>query len=331
MISTYGTNQTVAPYPEADTQLSWKISTLTAVLVSPIIAVLGLVGNILSIVAIVKSGWKKPSNVLLTCLCVADSLVLLSAFNVPRIVAFLSERETSYCNVWDFNESISYIFYVVTLALRFLFSYGVKLSSGIVTLITLERFIAVFFPLKLVSVITARRLFVAVLVLVIVWIPWPLYLLSHYTFVYSYYPEWKVYAGNALFNPNTLYTSLHLYAAIPLGLYVPFLIVTSGSILISTKLHFTLKKRKSMVLSSSNKESSKTTKILISVCAVFAITKAASVLEYLADLSDQSDDSRNTNIVLESVIFILDLLNSSSNFVVFVTINTNFKTLFKFR
>ncbi|KAK6978762.1 hypothetical protein BgiMline_019698 [Biomphalaria glabrata] len=327
-------NGTLQPLLIIDIPILYVINTFATVLVNPIIALFGITGNILSIVVLVKSGFSKPSNVLLSALCVADTFVLIASVNIPRFTSFLPGKKPNHITLWEYSETECYILYILTIIIHGFNVYGVKLSAAIVTLITLERFIAVFFPLKFAAIVTTKRAWLAVILAYVIWLPWPLYNFRFYRFSFQYFKFWDLYAGSILIYLDDLSVVTNLYVVIPLGLYMPFIVVTLGSLLIATKVKLTLAKRKSLISSASAKtkaSSSKTTRMLLTVCAVFSITKFASIIEYFADFVNQNEDynSRELALALSLAIYFLDNVCSASNFFIYVALNKKFRKLLK--
>ncbi|KAK0046712.1 neuropeptides capa receptor [Biomphalaria pfeifferi] len=324
-------NVTLQPLVIIDIPILYVVNTFATVLVNPIIALFGITGNILSIIVLVKSGFSKPSNVLLSALCVADTFVLIAALNIPRFTAFLPGKKPNHIALWEYSETECFILYVLTIIIHGFYIYGVKLSATIVTLITLERFIAVFFPLKFVSIVTTKRAWLSVILAYVIWLPWPLYNFALYQFSFQYFKYWDLYAGSILIYYDDLFVMTNLNVVIPLGLYMPFILVTLGSLLIATKVKVTLEKRQALVSAAAAKsaaKSSKTTRTLLTVCLVFSITKFASILEYFMDFVHQNGDyiaNRDRALALTLIIFFLDNVCSASNFFIYVALNKKFR------
>ncbi|KAI8750499.1 hypothetical protein BgiMline_019653 [Biomphalaria glabrata] len=328
-------NVTLQPMVIIDIPIFYAINTFATVLVNPIVALFGIPGNIISIVVLVKSGFSKPSNVLLSGLCVADTFVLIAALNIPRFTSFLPGKKPNHISLWEYSEQECFILYVLTIIIHGFNIYGVKLSATIVSLITLERFIAVFFPLKFASTVTTKRAWLVVILAYVIWLPWPLYNFAFYRFSFQYFKYWDLYAGSILIYYDNLFVMTNLNVVIPLGLYMPFIVVTVGSLLIATKVKVTLSKRKSLVSSVAGKaksKSPKTTRMLLTVCAMFSITKIASILENFIDFVHQNGaefSNRDLTLALFLTIYLLDNICSASNFFIYVALNKKFRNKFK--
>ncbi|KAK6969902.1 hypothetical protein BgiMline_025518 [Biomphalaria glabrata] len=302
------------------------------VLINPLIAIFGLIGNVISIRVLIKSGLEKSSNILLVSLCVADSFCLISAVNIANIISFLPGKRPTDFNMWEYSEQASYVLYILAIIFQICFFFGVPLSATIVTLITMERFVAVFYPLRFTSIVTKNRAWMAVAMSYILWIPYPVYISTFYRFLYREIIAWDLYVGNASFLPNDVIVFIELNLITPLGSYIPFILVTGGSLLIALRVKVTMKKRQTMVSASAKTSAkrSKTTTTLLTVCVVFSVTKFASVMAYVVEYTDQaSAEVVNLRLTLGIVTILLDMLNASSNFIIYIVCNKKFRTTVK--
>ena len=103
----------------------------------PIITIIGILGKSMSIIIINQKNFRKQSiSLILTCLAISDSMVLLLfVFNKKFMMEFLDRdaREIS-------QEGCVIFFWI--------FRTSKMTSSWFVVLISIERFIAVWFPFK---------------------------------------------------------------------------------------------------------------------------------------------------------------------------------------
>ncbi|KAI8777952.1 G-protein coupled receptor F59B2.13 [Biomphalaria glabrata] len=241
------------------------------------------------------------------------------------------KRPTDY-NMWEYSEQASYVLYILAIIFQICFFFGVPLSATIVTLITMERFVAVFYPLRFTSIVTKNRAWMAVAMSYILWIPYPVYISTFYRFLYREIIAWDLYVGNASFLPNDVIVFIELNLVTPLGSYIPFILVTGGSLLIALRVKVTMKKRQTMVSASAktSAKTSKTTTTLLTVCVVFSVTKFASVMAYVVDYTNQeSAEVVNLRLTLGIVTILLDILNASSNFIIYIVCNKKFRTTVK--
>lgn len=145
----YGCNNTTATDPI--TRGSHQVLVYAAlyrtisVVINVLIFVVGMVGNILVIVVVLRTrSMRTPTNCYLVSLAVTDCLVLLSA-TLPAI------PETFFqIDEWPFGR-------VLCSLLVFLQYLGVDTSSLSITAFTIERYVAVCHPLKSQTMCTVKR------------------------------------------------------------------------------------------------------------------------------------------------------------------------------
>ncbi|KAI8777953.1 histamine H2 receptor [Biomphalaria glabrata] len=302
----------------------------TAVLVHPLIAIAGLIGNILSVRMLIKSGLDKSSNILLLSLCVADSFCLISALNIPNIITFFPGKRPFGYNLWEYSMEASFILYVLAITFQICFFFGTQLSSTLVTLITVERFLAVFFPLHFKIIVTKKRTWLVVILSYILWLPYPVYLATCYRFFYFYYPMWDVYAGGPILIYNSVMDFIERNIVSPIAVYIPFMIVTVGSLLIAVRVRLTMVKRQAMVSSQRSLKTSRTTRTLLTVCVVFSVTKIVSLMSFFIDLTQSASDvDVYLRLYLGIIVSLIDYLNASSNFIIYLILNDRFRKIAK--
>lgn len=129
-----------------------------------LIFVIGFVGNVLVIVVVIRTkAMHTPTNCYLLSLAVADIIVLLSATlpSVPEPFFMIDE--------WPFGRTMCSI-------IVFLQYLGVNASSLSIGAFTVERYIAICYPMKAQTICTVRR---AKRIIVIIWtflllycVPW---------------------------------------------------------------------------------------------------------------------------------------------------------------
>ncbi|KAK6978721.1 hypothetical protein BgiMline_019656, partial [Biomphalaria glabrata] len=278
-------NQSVKVYIFIPIPVLNVVSTFIIALVNPVIALFGLIGTLLSIVVLVKSGLRKPSNILLAALCVTDVLVLVSMLNIPRLISYIPKKRQAYTSLCEYSETECRVLFVITIIFQFFYFLGSYVNSLLVPLITTERLIAVFCPLHFKTIVTRQRIWLCVLLSYIAWIPWSVYITTFYRFSYQYFFFWDLYAGTLSLSYDAITIFLNFNVVVPIGVYISFIFVATGSFLIAVRVRMKIRKRQSMTSSTtkSAKTSSRTTKMLFTVCAVYSVTKFTSILGYLTD------------------------------------------------
>ncbi|KAK0059440.1 G-protein coupled receptor [Biomphalaria pfeifferi] len=135
--------------------------------VQPIVGISGMVANILTFGMLIKSGLKKPSNIIIFGLTLADCFLVISPINVVEFTArFLHSKETANYFGWECSENLARFLFILNRVLTTLHYWGGFAGTSLPVMITMERFIAVFFPIKFASIVTSKKAF---LVVVSVW------------------------------------------------------------------------------------------------------------------------------------------------------------------
>lgn len=128
---------------------------LNMLLLSPVI-VFGLIGNCLSMLTWSRGCHRDTSTaVLLTALAVADTIVL----TIPALERWISK-------IFDFLIRHDSVFTCKTWA--FLSYFGPTVSSWIIVIVTAERFVSIWFPVKVRLVCTRYKVKMAMLVMCVI-------------------------------------------------------------------------------------------------------------------------------------------------------------------
>lgn len=118
---------------------------VVSVLVSSIIFIIGLIGNILVVIVVCRTkNMHTPTNCYLISLAIADSIVLISA-TLPSVPEPFFE-----VNEWPWGRPLCSI-------LVFLQYLGVDASSLSITAFTVERYFAICHPMKAQKMCTVKR------------------------------------------------------------------------------------------------------------------------------------------------------------------------------
>ncbi|XP_005104803.1 probable G-protein coupled receptor B0563.6 [Aplysia californica] len=303
--------------------------------VTPTISTLGVLGNVFSIIVLLKHGLHKCSNILLFCLAIGD-LVYLIAFNsVPKLLYELS----GVAFAWDYNEVTAHTLFVLYSIFHFL-DYAIGLSSlAIPMLITAERLVAVFLPMKFSRIITPARTWTAVGIICLFWIIVIFYSSLWSQFKYVFYPKLNISMGiiersDRYFQEQDVGDVLeemikYLTLKIPPGLTLV------GCVIIAVKIKMASAKRRKMTSNGAAREtkSNRTSKILLSVCAMYTVTCAiVSLPNYLPQYGYYTmtgDAPNNVGRIGYQFFNIVGCTNSSCNFIVYVGMNKNFRDTWK--
>ncbi|CAL1545704.1 unnamed protein product, partial [Lymnaea stagnalis] len=290
--------------------------------VIPPLSVFGFVGNIFCCKILVRSGMGKPSNIILFALAIADLCTV--QINVARILYTYapSVQGNQYGWMTDYNTAVCAYLYLV--AVTFIQNVGSYTSASFSVVITIERLIAVFLPLRFASIVSPARAWLVVSAVYLFWMPWCLFAATLYRFDYAMVPFYNTSVGRAkytdFFYANfDIITNLNFNIINTLSTAVPLVFVTVGCIIVSVKIKVNLRKRQKMTSSTKKTSSTHTTATLLVICFVFVFSHS---IVYLSDLiSNSLLDFRDTSSLLKTI-------NSSSNFIIYIILNPKFRKIF---
>lgn len=311
------------------------VSRFTEYTVIPVICIAGIMGNITSAIVIVKSGLRNPTNIFLFGLAVADVLCLIDVLNVQVYVY----RRIEYCSGWfdylPFPYEPAFAVWIFYVTFYIINSLGGRMSITVTVIITLERMVAVFFPLNFSRIITPTRAWQALTCATLFWLPWIIF----QGFWFKFYHIHLGNEGGDLYLGLTLTSDLfkrfdyfyfnstvinHLTHTIPL------ILVTAGSLAIGIKVRINNRKRQKIILTTHmERSSSRTTKTLLMVCLLFSITRFCYVIRDLPWFTGFDPVWKDVTL-LYSIIRerILDM-NSACNFFIYVVFNARFRKILK--
>lgn len=309
-----------------DSEIYPTIFKILVLVVTPTVSALGIVGNCFGVIVLLKQGLRKSSNILLVVLALSD-IVFLVSFNGERLILYhlidlQTFRELSDQTCGD----VMVIFYIC-----FYFDYSSgTISSTLPTLVTMERLVAVFFPLDFHRIVTTRRPWLIVSFMCLTWLAFLIYpsFFLRLRIVYSINNistaiidhQYRTGSNSAL----EILEHFLLYSAMTLS---PIL-TALGCLIISLKLRFETAKRKKMTAREIS--SNRTTLMLLAVCVMYVVTCAIMSLPiYLPNdiVSTAFTDGNpsNQSKVIHQTTNIIACINCSCNFVVYVCTNRKFR------
>ncbi|KAH9514052.1 hypothetical protein Btru_030082 [Bulinus truncatus] len=262
---------------------------------------------------------------------VIDITFLVSFNSVPKIV---------YEAVWN-HEYVGYsksscdvLFIFFTLFTLLDYTFGL-MGLTLPMLITAERLVVIFLPLNFDRIITPVRTWLALVGVAVYWSSIFLYSSFWQVLHYELDPITNTSMGiikrSDFFNDNPESVAAIQDVIIYSSMVVPPLFTVTGCVVISVKLQITSLKRKKMT--SKTRSNNRTTKTLLGVCAVYCVTAAVLSLplyipEYASySLTDESPS--NVGKLFYQLVNTVVCVNSSSNFVVYVALNKNFRDTLK--
>ncbi|KAH9504049.1 hypothetical protein Btru_067615 [Bulinus truncatus] len=212
-----------------------------------------------------------------------------------------------------------------------------SISLTLPVLITAERLIAVFLPLRFQQIVTSGRTWTAVIVVSVFWygffIHMTFYVLLDFELDQSLNLTVGVMKRSVYHNQNPVAVEILEEVMTYLVMKIPPVLTFVGCIIIGVKIKMASSERKKLTSKGGKGDlSTRTTKILMAVCAVYTV--ACSTLSLPTFIPQYmyytitSDAPSNLGRILYQVINIAQCINSSCNFIIYVVMNKNFRSTF---
>ncbi|KAH9508679.1 hypothetical protein Btru_049625 [Bulinus truncatus] len=294
--------------------------------VNPCLSVVGFCANMMSIAILRRSGLRKPSNILLFGLVIADTMVQFMTMNFAEILQYFGPnmQYPRLCG-WQYGNDINYFLLVSAISYTFFSQWGQYVNTTIPVFITLERFLAVFMPLTFKKIVTTKTASFSVIVSFLIWLPWSLYLMTAAE-VYVQLSKVMFYFINAA-DVDEVFNIFYVYVSDILSSWVPIALVVLGCVLIAVKVQITLQERQKLTSKKQEKVkwSSQTTRTLLTTCVVFSISHIIySFINYFIP----NTPTVGLHLMYEFMNMSL-LINASSNFFVYIASNRKLYIIFK--
>ncbi|KAK0049267.1 neuropeptides capa receptor [Biomphalaria pfeifferi] len=301
--------------------------------VTPAISVFGVIGNIFSVIILVKHGLHRCSNILLVSLAVNDISFLVGFNSVPKLLYEIVDRTEGF----HFGRGASFVLFAFY-QLCMVMDYGCgSVSLTLPVLITAERLIAVFFPLQFNQVVTTRRTWCAVIFISVFWYGFFIHMTFFVVLDFEMDNQLNVTVGlmkrSAYHNQNSVAVAILEEAMSYMTIQIPPLFTLAGCIVIGIKIRIAASQRSKLTSSGQKGElSNRTTKMLMAVCTMYtaacgAMSLSTFIPQYMY-YSITSDAPSNLGKVLYQVMNIALCLNSSCNFIIYVAMNKNFRSTY---
>ena len=319
-----------------------RIVTLTfAILLIPLVCLLGIIGNIFSLVVLFNQRMRNQTNSILAALCVSDIFFLI------HCLIFTGLNFYKKANPIDGEKLRAYVYPIFGV-------YGsvvtARITSSLTTLLCIERFVAVFLPMQARNICSKRNTRLAIIGIFVIT------LVSFIPFLMKYHAVSNEVGENLTFtsmNTTSFYeNNLNFYKVYGTVLniifrFAPLVIIPILNIIVIRVVHKTWKKRRSMStentdflrLSSRNgkhyssNDQNHITFMLLTVSFVFLICILPGALNSIAThvwcTYNRLGELRNLYMVISTVTFFLETFNSSVNFIIYMAISRKFRLLFK--
>ncbi|CAL1539690.1 unnamed protein product, partial [Lymnaea stagnalis] len=300
--------------------------------VFPSVCLLGFSGNILSFYVLLRCKLKRPSDIFLFALTVSDCLYLLYPLDATKLLIYFGSGVASIG--WAFPEKVAHALFVINLISETFANLGAYTTTTLAVAITVERCLAVFFPLKFKHLVTPKRAWITVLCVFLFWSPWCL----NAAFLASfYYVRLNGASAVGLALPSPYYNrNVHVITVFDkfvfsaLSYWIPVILVTTGSILVGVKVKTAHRKRRELASSSSaealSRSMKRTTRTLLSVSMIFAVLYGYGSLADVIRSETVSSEDLLGGILLETRNLAFHI-NSSSNFLVYLLTNRKFRAI----
>lgn len=289
----------------------------------PVIAVIGIVGNSLSLYILQKFPTKHAFTTYVKVLTGIDTALLFISLlrSLFKLFQLLDIKHAAKI------ETYGNYFCGILLG-----GFLQRLSSTFITVISLERCLAVFFPfrirtmfieakpMKIIAILICFHLVLKVPAIIIVEVKEVRTLENTTLFVIS-----RTKAASQ----QPALTMAYLFATAIVGLALPlcFVLVTTFCIIIRIRLHQTKKIIKYKVCKGSL-ETERMTMTLIILVIFFSVTSVPAVFIYIWSAIDRSVENTFLRLFFVDINIITICLNSGSDFIVYCLASKSFRTLF---
>ncbi|KAK3788508.1 hypothetical protein RRG08_053135 [Elysia crispata] len=300
-----------------------RILYILEVVVIPAISIVGLFGNLSSIAVLARQGLKRSSNILLMAVSFSDSITLVGISNILKIWRTHFKTRVSYED--------ARALYIVNVIQTVCLEVGYPMTVLVTVLITLERVIAVYLPLKFPIIVRPLRTKVALLCCLLPAILKGVTGALFLEFSYNKKKEIPRLKRSEFYKTHQgLYDNLTIVWDYSLG-FIPVITVCLGCIAIGIKVSLAASKRQKMLSSSAGVKpgtpkapahKNRTTLTLLAVCIQFTLTLG---IGFLVETLYPDETTWISYIVRYRITYVLYTINCSSNFIIYVALNKNFR------
>lgn len=297
----------------------------------PIITLFGSSGNIMSLVILLQRKLRNSTGLILIGLAIADLCYLItnmirkSSCIISRIDEFAEDKFTATI--------FSPIFYVIT-------SFS-RVSSWLVVLISIERLIAVAFPMKIKLWVSTKRMIVSVTLIYILVFFLVSPLAAQYTLgtFFNSRTNTTIYriTNSKFYNENKDILALHNeFLATLLLRHFPVILVMLFNlmiIIILQRRNMWRKKTDVKKAKSDDKTQARITRMLLIIAGICLLCTAPGsifLLVYrLVDGFELFGKYHNIFLVCSGISTLLTMINSSVNFIIYMVFNKQFADVYR--
>ena len=281
--------------------------------ITPIIILMGTIGNILTITVMVVRKFGKPATrLLLVCLAVADTCCLYTG----ALRRWL--KHTFSLEVRDLSNAscVGHVFLVY---------YFLQMSSWILSLVSLERLVSVMLPVRAKTLCTVQ-VTAAALVCVAVFL-----IFHNFIFFLAFGHNTKGKCKLLHVEYKYFWTEIYVWMELTTYTLLPFLIILSCNVVIVYRIYQGHKKRQRQQVTQRSEQTAQITSMTIMLLItsfVFLILTLPSSLYYIVTRYGDAVNPQAyaRQILAGAVLNLLAYLNNASNFLLYCATGRRFRT-----
>ncbi|KAK2141837.1 hypothetical protein LSH36_1034g00077 [Paralvinella palmiformis] len=300
-----------ASAPDSVTQLGYVFV--------PLLFTVGLVGNSLTIIVMTSVSFRTlPVSKMLIAMSLADTLVnLLFPFNKPFMSQLIGidirALSSGGCKVFFWT-----------------YRFAKTVSSWMVVMISFERFVAVWFPMKSKFIITERNVYIGMAVLYIM-----------FAVFHGYWCSWadRVIDGSCILTSRPagfeIQSEVFLIVGLVLYSFGPSVFLVIINIVIVYKLVQIRRKissesivQRSSLASQTQSQSSRTTIMLLSIAIAYVVLVTPNSVAHFVGFRRKEEIFETMDpvmVFLREIVQILEQMNHSINFFLYILCSKRFK------
>ncbi|XP_071100460.1 FMRFamide peptide receptor frpr-18-like [Haliotis cracherodii] len=299
-----------------------KVIFIFAILIIPI-CIFGCIGNILSLFVLIHHRMRNTTNCCLAALAVSDFLVLFHSLWYSTIIIYKSRDPVSAANLRRLTYPVIGAYGSVVTA---------RITTWLTTLLSIERFVAVYCPMKARTICGKKHTYLGILMI-------------YFVTIIAFLPHALKYRPETVTNNNRTIVILHktilgknhqfcaIYGTILniLFRFVPIALLIILNILIVKAIRQTWNLRRIMSKGGNPcnmSEQNRITIMLLIVSFVFLICILPGALNSIASQIKQDysrlGSNRNLFACISCVTYFLETVNSSINFIIYMAFSAKF-------
>ena len=319
---------------------------VTGIILIPIFCFLGSIGNILSLCVLFHQRMRNQVNYVLAALCVSDTLFLIHCLIYTGLNLYRKFKP---------NEGESLRAHVYPIVGAYGSVVTARITSWLTLLLCAERFVAVYFPMRAKSICNNRNTCVCVgciyVITMVLFIPLSLkYEAKELHSNRTTNNVRTIMATTDLFNNNRKFFTVYGTFLNILFRFAPLVLIPILNILMIRILHKNWKKRREMSavdredsvkLTGKDKErknfnsngQTRITIMLLTVSFIFLICILPGALNSIASHIwpnySRLGKKKNLFTFVAAFTFLLETINSSVNFIIYMAMSRKFRLLYK--